>query len=516
MLNSLRSSLLREVSAPLGRDILLLTAFAILIAVARWHTYAEPMDRDLGDYATVAHEMHHGRHLYTDLPDQKPPAIHLTYYLAEAIAGYHRSEIYGMAVFAAVLTLAAVYLAIAPLAGRRGALWAAAIWTVISGDLHLEANQPNAEVFMNAFLVLGIAILARSYRKPGNDWLPCVAAGLCFAWATLYKHVLVVTPALIGLACFIAPPPGKSRWRAFKEMAVMGAVIAGAWVLVFLYFAWSGQLAAFIQWVITYNWGYAGNLDSNLLGSLGWIFPDFMKTEYPLIALALAGMVLQAFQREHRFVVLLLAAMAVGTQIAVALPGKYFPHYYQLWFPWLILGAGTGIAAVERAFSVRTGTYVGVLVLGLVAAEELPNYCLPAEQWSDMKYGSIFIDSNAVARRANEILKPQETLFQLGDETEFYPVTGRRCLSSITAVAGLCEGKFMDSLRVRLIAELKQAPPDLIIMAEDAEWEFSSDRPFMGFFKEHYTPVLTGQTAPYSFLARKGSDLGPGSSHPID
>ena len=486
---------------------LLLALFAALIALARLHTFSEPMDRDTGDYATVAHEMHHGKHLYTELPDQKPPGVHLTYYFAEAVFGYNRTAIYAMEVAAGVVTLLALYAAGASLFGNRIALWGAAFWTVISGDLALQANQPNTEVFMNAFLACGIALLVRGDGKARSGWLPLVAAGLCFAWASMYKQVVIVPPALVGLACWIAPPPGRRRLGAFGEMLLVGAVIVGAWAMMLVVFARSHQLDAFWRWVVTYNQGYAGRLDWNVLASLRFIFPKCMRAVYPVAGLAVLGLLLGLAGKRWRLALLLLG-LGIGTQIAVALPGKYFPHYYQLWFPWLILGSGAGIAALESLIPIRAaGTYAGVAVLGLLLRAELPNYLLSVDQWSDAKFGTIFIDSNAVARRAAEILKPGETLFQFGDETEIYPVSGRRCPCSITAVSGAYEGRFSEECRVRLLKELEQCLPDLMIVAEDAEDEFEADPRFGDFFERHYSAILKDQTPPYTLMARKGSDL---------
>jgi len=72
----------------------ILISLGLLIALARFHTYDEPFERDLMTYAVMAHEMLAGRELYSDLWDIKPPGIYLTYAAAELIAGYGPSSIY--------------------------------------------------------------------------------------------------------------------------------------------------------------------------------------------------------------------------------------------------------------------------------------------------------------------------------------------------------------------------------------------------------------------------------------
>ena len=58
-----------------------LAALAAVLALARLHTYDEPLERDLTTYAVIGHEMLGGRSLYADVWDHKPPAVHVTYSL---------------------------------------------------------------------------------------------------------------------------------------------------------------------------------------------------------------------------------------------------------------------------------------------------------------------------------------------------------------------------------------------------------------------------------------------------
>src|SRR6266404_4544012 len=134
-----------------------------LIFFARLHTYDEPLERDLTTYAVIAHEMLNGKTLYTDLWDHKPPAIYVTYAAAELIAGYGRDSIFLMNVSAGFATLVACYFAgSAAGGGRLGGLIAATFWALASGDLAIEGNQPNTEVFLNVFLTTAFAIFARA------------------------------------------------------------------------------------------------------------------------------------------------------------------------------------------------------------------------------------------------------------------------------------------------------------------------------------------------------------------
>ena len=498
----------------------LLLVFAVLLAIARLHTFDEPTDRDLGDYMTIAHELHLGKHLYTDCPDQKPPAIHLTYYLAEAITGYGRGEVYLLTVGGSILAMLGVYFACGSLfESQAAALWAAAFWAAISGHVRLEGNQPNAELFMNAFLLLGIALIGRA-RKPGDGaWWCLVAAGVCFGWSSLYKQVIVVTPALIGLACIVVPPPGKSRIRALLEMLVVGGVIVSVWGLAMAALAAGGQLQAFIDTVFTYNIGYGGNLWTNLARSLLRIFPPWMTATWPLGIAGLLGILLGA-RRKQWAPVCILAALMVGTHIAVAMPGRFFPQYYQLWFPWLTLSAGFAVAQIGCAFGGRFASFAGVALVGALLAEELPNYTIPADEWSEIKYGSEFVNDAFIAHVIDEMLKPEETFYQMADETEFYAVSKRRPPSSILGVYGLYRGSMAPKFRRMMLNDLEKSKPDLLVVSRVAAYVFHDDPNITRFIRENYGLIRSqnftrlleylasrGCDREFIFLTRNGSDL---------
>jgi len=101
----------------------------------RLHTYEEPVERDIGNHAVIGHEILHGRKLYSDLWDSKPPAIFVTYAVADVLVGYGPGSVYLIGVVAAIITLLGVYWAgsavgrpVEAYGGVPGGLWAAAFW----------------------------------------------------------------------------------------------------------------------------------------------------------------------------------------------------------------------------------------------------------------------------------------------------------------------------------------------------------------------------------------------------
>src|SRR5438477_2136653 len=233
-----------------------LVGLCALILSLRLHTYSEPLERDLTSYAVIAHEMLNGKNLYSDLWDHKPPAIHVTYAAAELIAGYGRNSIILMNVAAAIATLVACYFAGA--AGGRGplaGLVAATFWTLASGDLAIEGNQPNTEVFLNVLLTTAFVVFARAETKR-IGLRAALAVGALFAIASLYKQIVILQAVFLCAAYFICVER-EFRKKALIEIGMIGAIGAAAWAALFGYFFLGGNGNAFVEAVFTYNRWYS-------------------------------------------------------------------------------------------------------------------------------------------------------------------------------------------------------------------------------------------------------------------
>src|SRR5438270_1019698 len=305
-----------------------LVGLCALIFALRLHTYNEPLERDLTTYAVIAHEMLEGKSLYRDLWDHKPPAIHVTYAAAELIAGYGRQSIFLMNITAAIATLLACYCAGSGAGGgRTGGCFAAAFWALTSGNLALEGNQPNTEVFINAYLAAAFAILVRADKKDLRVG-GAIIVGALFAVASLYKHVVVVQAMVLALAYFACNQSGD-RKRALTNVAIIGLTGAAIWGAVLLYFFARGSGPAFVEAIVTYNRYYSARGWRDSLGGVensAALWAEITAVLLPMAALTVAG-VFHGLIFGPRRQWILLAAFGIGTQIAVALPVWFFRPY---------------------------------------------------------------------------------------------------------------------------------------------------------------------------------------------
>ncbi|BAP55022.1 hypothetical protein THII_0725 [Thioploca ingrica] len=491
----------------------ILISLGLLIALARFHTYDEPFERDLMTYAVMAHEMLAGRELYSDLWDIKPPGIYLTYAAAELIAGYGPNSIYLLNIVAAIITLFGVYFAGTALTGgrRSGGLWAAACWAILAGELQLEANQPNTEVFMNACLIWVWVLFVKadwnfSYRKA--IWI-----GLLIAWATLYKQIIIVTLFLLGGTYLIMLPAKLERRLALTQVMIMLGTVGIVWISVFSYFAILGRFKAFYDTIFIYNQYYAGSAVKNILRGLfipQQLFPPFPQLAYPLIVLAIILGTLILFSRKRTWIFWL--AYAVAIQIMVALPGKFFSHYYQLWLPLLAVGFGGAIIELGKIIKpIWISQLVATILIIALLYLHLPQYQLEPIEWSRKKYGDLFIITKNLAQEIDNLLQKDETFYEWGHHVGLYYYTQHRPPTGVFPTGALINGPLVQELSQRVIADLERNNPEMLILDHNPsvlknqplvlKWLFSK---YTWIPIEIKTPAASNY---FSVFARRGGHL---------
>jgi hypothetical protein len=419
-----------------------------------------------------------GRALYADLWDHKPPAVHVTHALAIMLVGYGPGAIYLLNVAAAVVTLLGVFAAASAGGGTAAGLWGAAFWTLVSGDLWLLANQPNSEAFINASVVWAFALLLGG-REQRHVFRVLVIGGL-FALASLYKPVAAATAAVLALTHVIAPWPGCSRRRALGDALLIGGIGAVAWLGTAAYFAARGHFNDFYQAVFTYNHYYSTHfwsqtthtsqtVVSNLINSF---FPD---RTFPVLSLlttlavfTLAGAIYGTIYRP-RGQWLMLLGFGVGTHIAVALPGQWWPHYYQLWLPPIAIGAGWTAASSRTAGAQWMPRWVpaaaaSTMIL-LLVAQQIPLYRVPSEAWSQLKYGEMFVAEQKLGRELGALLANGETFYEFGAETGLYFESQHSPPSGVFYGYPLLDGPEASSLTARTITDLDRRLPTVLVVS---------------------------------------------------
>jgi hypothetical protein len=505
--------------------LLFLLGLSCFIAVARFHTYDEPVEHDITATAVIANEMRAGRPYYSDVWENKPPALYIVHMIGQSLFGYGRGYLYALNVSLAVITLLGVYLAASSMGmGKTAGLWGVVFWTLISGDLDLQANQPNTEAFLNAPLIWAFALFLGLQASPKNKrqaYLRALAIGALLALASFFKPQSALYGLFFGIAHIAYPrertPAGRKR--AITEVLMVASVGLVAWIAFFAYFGMTGRFAIVYTTMFIYPSYYSGNMFRNLWASFGMshLYPKTLQVISPLVFLTLVGGV-TAWLKKMAQPWVMLIAYAIATQITIGIAGRYYIHYYQLWLPLFVVGAGWSIVLlshiVKKEFEGWMPQAFAVIALLFMLQSELWVYSMEPDQWSKQEYGDVYAASEVLANEINKFLAPNETLYVFGDEPGFYFLTKRRPAVGAFFLQDVAGGPLATELTNRTINNLQNKPPDLVIILNSAIGDKTTgpapaklgpDHPLRKWVSEHYCPVVVNQNAFLSLCARPGS-----------
>jgi hypothetical protein len=418
------------------------------------------LDRDISTYAVVGRELLTGRPLYSDLWDHKPPGIHLIFAGATALAGPGVSAVYLVNVAFSILAMGGMMRAGHHLAGRRGAILSGVLWASVGGDLGLQANQPNVELPVNACLAWALAAsLGGRSRRTGTR---SVVTGGLAACGLLLKPV---AGAPLG---FLAAAEAVGSWRrdgSREAVAFLGRWCGTLVIGVMPIMVWCvlhAGLEAVWDALIRYNMAYKyGTLMANIYGltEIGAHLPTSSLVVLGILS-TVGAIGLARMETDNRRPIL---AVILGSLLAIAVPGRFYPHYYQLLLPPLILAAAVGFSmALVRPGVRRHGAITGLAVLVVMQVQSLQ---LPPDEWSRRKYGDVFLDELRLAEYVSDYVRPGDVSWQLAPQPGLYLLTETVPASGVIYDYPLLLGSpVRDRLAERVVADLRTMPPTAVLV----------------------------------------------------
>jgi len=491
-----------------GKVTVFLGACAVIIFLQRLHTFQEPLECDTALFSVLAQEWRMGRPLYSDLWDNKPPGIILTYAAAQAVAGSGPRAILFLETLASVLTLLGIYYAAFWMTGDRHAgLWAAAFWTLVNAAPYLEADQPAAEVFVNACWVWGVAWAFRAWQEKevSRDlWI----AGSFLAAAGFYKHHIALVNGIIVLSFMGARITSIKRWRSFIGPALLPLLAPTAllWTAIFSYFTATCRGPILWDTLVTYSRFYAANtpFTSGFNREIFYVLA-------PLTLLAVVGFFL-AFKSKNRRWILMLG-YAAAAWAGIILPGRFYAHYYQLLLPPLAMAAGAATSLIGRDRKLSRTSWASFAWPGAIAATllmiELPFYRLNATEWSQLKYGEVYVTVKTMGEEIGQNLLPGETFYEVGYEPGLYYYSRRRPPTGILMADHWETGPLQKPFTERILQDLQERKPELLITT--TFWlsaKGHAQLPLMQWCLDHYRPFPRhSHHGPFLLFARKGGLL---------
>jgi hypothetical protein len=462
-----------------------------------------PLGRDQATYCVVAQGLLHGRLLYRDLWDIKPPGI---YYIYAVIVKIFGPVMWSIGIVD-ILWLLAISICIFHFAKRYLGAPAAAIAVVFNALWHCSwgyIHAAQSETFITLFVFLACFILMSAQRE---NWRGNFAAGLMCGAAFWVKYnsapffpVLAFLPYL-DLSRFDQHPRRLQLtvpWRVWFQRTLV--IVAGFLVMIVA--------------VLAYFWGVGawpalkeGHFE--VLPRYGVMFVQRMR-HYPPYALTLtrfdlgvwteavfgATLVIAWWRREMRLIAPVVIMAVAGFTSAASQPrlSSYsfetaYPFFAMLW-GYVFVKLYEGFVYLRESFARRSWRVAGVL-LWLVAAEvvyyPLPGYAFEiAEEykglaaWMHDPYGSYkrysfpfylekLHDQIAIIDYLRKNSAPSEGVYVWGTAPLISFLTQRPSPSRFVSNHALISPWGPVRWRQDLIAELNRKPPRFIVVERHDE-----------------------------------------------
>ena len=407
-----------------------LPLMALVILLLRYRYYYEPLDNDIPIRIAYAVRALAGDSYYSDLIVFGPPGALWVHELFVALVGANYTTVYIIGSVFSIITLLGVYRVTKLLVGYQGAILSALTWAVLSGDFFTQANQPNAEVFINAAFVWAFALLFN--QQPRRYLVNSIAAGLLFFFASSVKHFTLVVPVVAFVAnVFFAlkkeqSSPIRITNKSVSAWLAAGTTVAVCWIILVVGYGFDGRLAVFadamfgdsIRYAASNRYGFFYNFYRGVW--FDYLLPSHQRPFIGLHIALLAAIVLGLrWTKDWRWRALV--GWFIGTWLSVSFPGRFFPHYYMLWMPLLSIGVGClfGLAKHIKRPKFNYGFQVALtLVLGAIIVRQV---VLVAKYDTDgasrAKYGvlgEVFRETRDIGFNLIRKLPATQSVFEIG------------------------------------------------------------------------------------------------------
>jgi len=455
---------------------------------------SEPFEKDEGTYATVAQGLLRGDLPYRDLFDHKPPLVYVWYAFSFSAFGEDVTAPRLVAALVWSATALLVFLAGRAIYDRRAGLMAAALFSVSSGLVLLQANA-NTEVFMLLPLVASLYAFTRAHQTGDDRWL--LVAGVCGGLAALTKQVAALN--LAGLALFLIVT--EARARQYGRLARGLGLLAGGSALVLavalIPFALGGALDDFYYATVTYNQLYVGRLSpgDRLTLAIRYVPDVLLAAALPAGLTLLALLEMRRAQRSRLDYLLVLSFGA--SFVGVIWSGFFFPHYFVGLLPFAALLSARFVTTSSSQTGVSRRAFLATI--GLLAAVSLAaNLPVFLEPTPEAKHAAKFPSAlNAQENTARQVAayvagltRPEDTIYEYGRNTEIYFYADRRPATRFMydRPFRLDESTFDEAMR-----QLQEARPayiiDSIANQDAALWESQHPKQYLEFLASNYDYV---------------------------
>jgi hypothetical protein len=475
-------------------------AGALLLAI-RLHAFSLPLEPDECNYAYIGQRLLAGDRLYIDVWDHQLPGVYALFAAVMAAFGDTPLVFRLTAAGFSLVSLCLIFAILLRTAGVAPAALGAALFAIASSDPGTAGEGCNREVFMTTLILAAWLSALRAPRSLG--W--CLASGGALGLASILKPVVVVHWLLLAawiVLCTggagqtgpgrnlephdpLSEPDGRARSRLLR-LAIFAAAPIAIWLGTFAWFAATGRWSEFADAVFLANVSYTGTADSFFARFLRFFapvrHPFVFASALPLWLAGAAAVVWLCAEtvRTHSRDKALILILVLSSFVAVCLPGRFWPHYYYLMMAPLVLagaslavGLASWVACHLHAPAGRTASTIlicAALPAALLITEYRHYLSQPPLGITIARYNTRDFWGRAQGLNVERVTAPDDTVFVFGNDASIYYYAHRRCASRYTMLTALADGmRGADHRRRTLLAELRAAPPRLIILVFDLE-----------------------------------------------
>jgi hypothetical protein len=185
----------------------------------------------------------------------------------------------------------------------------------------------------------------------------------------------------------------------------------------------------------------------------------------------------------------MLAAGVLGAWACVLLPGRFSAHYYQLYLPVLVVGAGWGVAALWHR-SRLVGTSAAAAALGISLMLQLPGLLARGEDWVRKTHrheAERYIAQMRAIPTVLSLLQPGESVYQVGSQTAYTIAAKTSPPTGVFFLKHMAEGPAAERLTKMALSNLTANPPAVVVY--DSVYARSHPQhPIHGWVAENYEP----------------------------
>lgn len=299
-------------------------------------------------YALVASQMAHGKVLYTQIWDHKPPLIFLIFYVGYVLTTNPTADVFVVQLFnliAAIIALYYIYKILQHFGFRKTIIFFALVaFAILVGSTIFEGNFVNAE---NFFIAINLAFF---YRLLKNKY-DLIAGFLLFLSFLIKQNVFIESLYLLFFAGLFELQKTKNLVQAILKFKRMIISFVASLVLLIATLLIAGNIVEFLKTSFIDNFKYT--VDAVSFGAYPVTPNYFLIIIFILVTFIAIYLVLKRDAKERKLIVALLFII----ELAMAcITGRNYTHYLLQVMPSIVICSAFIFSYLNRTYGLIRGS----------------------------------------------------------------------------------------------------------------------------------------------------------------